>query len=296
MRRGLLKQGMGTAVALGATLAVIGSGVAAQSPAPASETFTRIQQDGVARVGFINEAPFAYSTMEKITGEAPEILRVALAPAGVERLEGVLTEWASLIPSLVANRIDMIGAGMFVRPTRCEEIDFGDPEYQLGSGFAVKTGNPLGLTKLQDVTDKTARLGLVTGGAEVEFANIAGVPKEQQVLFPDGPTAIAALQADQIDVYMVTTLSLRDLIAKAGDPNISFQEMSEQPLDADGNVAVGYGAMGFRKEDDDLRKFYNQRLAELKASGELLAIMEPFGFGESEMTDVKATDICPDIS
>jgi len=72
--------------------------------------------------------------------------------------------------------------------------------------------------------------------------------------------------------------------------------LSQQPLDADGNPVLGYGAMGFRKEDDDLRLFYNAELAKLKESGELLTMMVPFGFTEAEMTDIKAVDICPAIS
>jgi polar amino acid transport system substrate-binding protein len=259
-------------------------------------TLQRIQREGIARVGFSNEAPFAYASAEGITGAAPEILRAVFAEAGVPQIEGVLVEFSGLIPGLVASRFDTIGAGMFVRPARCEEVDFGDPEYGLGEGLAVAAGNPLGLGKLQDFIDQGARLGMITGGAEVEYADIAGVPKEQQVVFPDGPTAIAGLQAGQVDAVMLTTLSINDLVTKAGDPNIEFAAMTEQPLDADGNPAIGYGAMGFRKEDDDLRLLYNESLAAMKESGQLLEIMQPFGFTEAEMTDVKATDICPDIS
>jgi len=281
-------------VALTAASTLLGASIAAAQDG--ETTLERIQREGIARVGFSNEAPFAFASAEGITGAAPEILRAVFADAGVEQLEGVLVEFSGLIPGLVASRFDTIGAGMFVRPARCEEIDFGDPEYGLGEGLAVAAGNPLGLGKLQDFIDQGAKLGMVTGGAEVEYADLAGVPKEQQVVFPDGPTAIAGLQASQVDAVMLTTLSINDLVTKAGDPNIEFVTMTEQPLDADGNPAIGYGAMGFRKDDDDLRLLYNEKLAEMKASGELLTIMEPFGFTEAEMTDVKATDICPEIS
>jgi polar amino acid transport system substrate-binding protein len=284
--------------AISVSLAIVGGviGTSAVTAQDEETTLARIGREAIARVGFSNEAPFAFAGPEGVTGAAPEILRAVLADAGVTQLEGVLVEFSGLIPGLVANRFDVIGAGMFVRPARCEEIDFGDPEYALGEGLAVAAGNPLGLTRMQDFVDSGARLGVITGGAEVEYADIAGIPKEQQVIFPDGPTAIAGLQAGQVDAVMLTTLSINDLVSKAGDPNIEFAAMSEQPVDADGNPAVGYGAMAFRKDDDDLRLLYNERLAELKASGELLTIMEPFGFSEAEMTDVKATDICPDIS
>lgn len=286
----------GVAAALTLALASTTLGTAAIVAQDEETTLQRIQREGIARVGFSNEAPFAFAGPEGVTGAAPEIVRAVLADAGVTQLEGVLVEFSGLIPGLVANRFDVIGAGMFVRPARCEEVDFGDPEYALGEGLAVAAGNPKGLTTLLAFIDTGARLGMITGGAEVEYADIAGIPKEQQEIYPDGPTAIAGLQAGQVDAVMLTTLSINDLVSKAGDPNIEFATMTEQPVDADGNPAVGYGAMAFRKDDDDLRLYYNDRLAELKASGELLAIMEPFGFTEAEMTEVKASDICPDIS
>ena len=78
------------------------------------------------------------------------------------------------------------------------------------------------------------------------------MPKDQQVVFPDGPTAIAGLQAGQVDAVMLTTLSINDLVTSRAT-RTSSSRMSEQPKDATGNAAIGYGAMAFRKDDDDLR-------------------------------------------
>lgn len=272
------------------------SGAASGPPANES-TFERIKREKVVRVGFTNEAPFAFSESGTglLTGSSPEILRTVFKKAGVETLEGVLIEFGALIPALAAGRIDIIGAGMFVRPARCEQVDFGDPEYQLGEALSVKAGNPKGLTKLQDFVDKKAIIGLVTGGAEVDYADIAGIPKDQQVLFPDGPTAMAGLQGGQVDGIMLVTLTVNDLVRKANDPTLAYQEMSEQPKDKDGNPAVGWGAMAFRPADDDLRNFYNTELAALKSGNALLPIMAPFGFNQSEMTTKKATEVCPSI-
>jgi polar amino acid transport system substrate-binding protein len=294
-RREVLSRGVAAGLVLSGLPTLLAACGASVVP-KAETTFDRIKREKIARVGFGNNYPFSAVTADGLSGESVDVVRTVFAKAGVDKIEGVLTEFAALIPSLVAGRIDFIGDGMFVRPARCELIDFGDPEFQLGSGLAVKKGNPKGLTKLQDFIDKRAKIGLVTGGAEVEFSDIAGIPKDQQVLFPDGPTSIAGLQAGQVDAVMFTTLNVRDLVNKAGDPNIEYADMSEQPKDKDGAPAVGYGAIGFRLEDDDLRNFYNAELAMLKSRGELLKIMAPYGFTESEMTDKKATDICPNIS
>src|SRR3546814_3933855 len=77
----------------------------ATGPALAETTLERVQQTGTVRIGYANEAPFAYTTLDgKITGESPEIARVIFAKLGVEKVKGVLTEWGSLIPGLRAGR------------------------------------------------------------------------------------------------------------------------------------------------------------------------------------------------
>jgi polar amino acid transport system substrate-binding protein len=79
------------------------------------------------------------------------------------------------------------------------------------------------------------------------------------------------------------------MIAKTNDPNLELVELSEIPKDANGNRSIGYVAIGFRKEDKDLREAYNAWLTKAKQSGELLKIMEPFGFAARDMAPVDAT-------
>ncbi|WP_432204180.1 transporter substrate-binding domain-containing protein [Thermoanaerobacter uzonensis] len=60
-----------------------------------------------------------------------------------------------------------------------------------------------------------------------------------------------------------------------------------------GKILRNYGAAAFRKEDTDFVKAYNEELEKMKQSGELLKILEKFGFIENELPgDIKAKDIC----
>jgi polar amino acid transport system substrate-binding protein len=72
---------------------------------PGESTLERIQREGTIRVGFANEAPYAYldTAENRLTGEAPEIIRHVMASLGVTEVEGVLTEFGSLIPGLQAD-------------------------------------------------------------------------------------------------------------------------------------------------------------------------------------------------
>ena len=77
--------------------------------ASAGSTLERVKEQGYIRVAFANEAPYAYATTAgKLTGEAPEIARAIFKKMGIDQLDGVLTEWASLIPGLRAGRFDVI--------------------------------------------------------------------------------------------------------------------------------------------------------------------------------------------
>src|SRR5690349_11223516 len=127
------------AAGLGAAGAVLGS----PRLAFAETTLQRAKRQGYIRVGFANEAPFGYATPDgKLTGEAPEVAKAVLAKMGISQVDGVLTEFGSLIPGLLAGRFDIIAAGMFITPKRCEQIRFSEPSYGIGQAFLVKKSNP----------------------------------------------------------------------------------------------------------------------------------------------------------
>lgn len=268
-----------------------GASGAASGPPANETTFARIKRDKVVTIGFINEPPYNFATAEKLTGGYPEALRAFFATVDPEiKMNGVLTEFSALIPGLVAKRFDINGGGMNIRPARCAEIAFSNPEVQALTVFAVKKGNPKGLTSYKALADNPdAKYGTVTGAIEVELADVAGIPKDRQVLFPDGPALIAGLQAGRIDALALTSLSVADLVKKTNDPNIEIVTLTEIPKDSSGADAVGYVAIGFRKEDNDLREAYNAWLAKAKASGELLKIMEPFGFSARDIAPAEKT-------
>src|SRR5687768_6895499 len=80
------------------------------SSALAETTLERAKAQGFIRIGFANEAPFGFATPDgKLTGEAPEVAKAVLAKMGITQVDGVLTEFGSLIPGLKAGRFDLQG-------------------------------------------------------------------------------------------------------------------------------------------------------------------------------------------
>lgn len=256
-------------------------------------TLAKAQREGYVMVGFANEKPYAYATPEgKLTGEAVEVARVILANLGIEQMDGVLTEFGSLIPGLKAKRFDLITAGMFITPERAEQVAFANPEYSIGEGMAVKKGNPLDLHSYEDIKNNPkAKIAVMVGAQEVGYLKSVGVAESQIVTVPDQPAAISALQSGRADAITMTGPALQAMLESAKDDSIERVMDFEQPI-IDGSSVRGYGAAVFRKDDDDFRQAFNAELQKLKASGQLLEILKPFGFTEQELPgDITAEEL-----
>ena len=262
--------------------------------AGAEVTLESIKAAGKISVGFANEAPYGHMTADGVlTGEAPEVARVVFSSLGEVELEAVLTEFGSLIPGLKAGRFDMISAGMYILPKRCKEIDFSNPTLGLGQGMVVAAGNPKGIHSFVDIANNPdATIVVVAGGVERDYARKSGIADDQVLVVPDFPTATASIQTGRGDALALTALSAQNLIDTANDPSIERARPFTDPV-IDGKVARGYSGYGFRKEDSELRDFFNQELAKFIGTPEHLALIGPFGFTESELPgDKTAEQLC----
>lgn len=265
-----------------------------QTPEAQSSTLAGIKESGTIRVGYANEAPFAFmdSSTSQLAGEAPAVLRHVMSEIGVEQVEGILTEFGSLIPGLQAGRFDAIAAGMYITPERCNQVAFSNPTYSIGSAFIVLEGNPKSLNSFDDVAKADdATLGVVVGAIESEYAAKSGVPSERIVVFPDAASALAGVQAGRVDAYAATALTVNDLLGK----NASGVERAQPFTDPviDGASVRGYGAFAFRKDDTDLLEAFNDVLDDYIGTEEHLAAVAPFGFTENELPgDATAQALC----
>lgn len=260
----------------------------------AQSTLEQARERGFIRVGFANEVPYAYANPDgTLTGEAVEVARVVFQELGIPEMDGVLTEFGSLIPGLQAGRFDVITAGMYVTPTRCEQVAFADPEYQIGEGIVVPEGNPMSIMSYEDIAaNPDIRVGTGAGWLEYDYMVAMGVAENQIVTFPDAPAGMAGLQADRIDVFTGTSLTMREISSRTN--GVEFVEDFVQPV-IDGETVISYGAAAFRIADADFRDAYNEVLNAMKADGRLAATIEPFGFGATELPGaMTSAEFCGD--
>jgi polar amino acid transport system substrate-binding protein len=257
-------------------------------------TLERLQAAGVVRVGYANEPPYAYldTATGALTGEAPEIARVVLAELGITEIEGVLTEFGSLIPGLQAGRFDMIAAGMYVTPARCAQIAFSNPTYSIGEALIVPAGNPLDLHSYADLRDTAgATIGVVIGAIESTYAAGVGIDRARIVTFPDPPSAVAGVRAGRVSAYAATDLTAQDLIRRDGTGIEQAAPFTDPVID--GEPVRGYGAFGFRTADTAFREAVDRQLAGFLGTPAHRALVAPFGLAEPQQPGaVTAAGLC----
>jgi polar amino acid transport system substrate-binding protein len=255
----------------------------------AETTWELIQRTGEVRIGYANEFPFAFRKPDgQVTGEAPEIARQIFAALGIPRVQAVETEFGLLIRDLLANRFDVIAAGMYVLPERCRQILFSEPSYRLGTGFLVRSGNPKNLHGYDDVVaNSSVRLGVVSGAVEGDQARAAGVPDHQIVVYPDTRTAAGGVKSGRIDAFAATALTVQGLAERA--PRLlSRADPFHDPVTA----APGHGAFGLRPEDRDLRDVFNRVLSDFIGTPRHLGLIAPFSFTRAELPDRTTAELC----
>ncbi|MFD7768838.1 ectoine/hydroxyectoine ABC transporter substrate-binding protein EhuB [Streptomyces sp. NPDC059787] len=276
-----------------AALGALGAAGCSRVPTAAAtgggDLLGRLKAAGVVRLGIAGEIPFGYIDRNgDLTGEAPELARVVFQRLGVERVQPVPTEFGSLIPGLNSQQFDVVAAGMYINPDRCQQVIFSDPDYQMLDSFIVRKGNPKGLHDYQDVVEKKAKFATGTGYAEIAYAVEAGYAESDILIVPDQVAGLNAVEAGRADVFAGTALTTREVVKKS-----SKAEVTEafKPI-VGGKPHVDGGGFAFRPNETGLRDAFNAELRKLKDSGELLRILKPFGFTEDEMTDMTAKELC----
>jgi polar amino acid transport system substrate-binding protein len=259
-------------------LLVCVAGLACQPSA--NSTLERIREAGFVRIGYATEAPYAYEAGGHVTGEAPEIARVAFRRLGVDSVVWIRREFAALIGDLQRGRFDVIAAGMFITPER--EIAFTVPTFCVGPALLVRRGNPRGLDGYAAVrADTGARLAVVEGAVEQRIALAAGIPERRLVVVPDQRTALAAVELGRADALALSALTVNRL-ARAARGTVEQVPMRD---DADGRTppAGGCGSLGLRREDGELRDALNGALRAFVGTADHRRLVARFGFTAAEL-------------
>ncbi|MFJ4692001.1 ectoine/hydroxyectoine ABC transporter substrate-binding protein EhuB [Streptomyces sp. NPDC088766] len=248
-----------------------------------------LRDQGSVRIGIASEPPFGYVGDDgRATGEAPAIAEVVFKRLGIDEVKPVPVDFGALIPGLKARQFDVVSAGMYINPVRCEQVLFADPDYLMLDSFIVRKGNPHGIRTYADVRKKGLTLASGKAYAQIDYARAAGI--RDVLVLPDQVAGLDAVAQGRVDAFAGTRITVRAAVEGRG--RVSATEPF-QPV-VDGRPAYGAGGFAFRLSEKNFRDAFNGELLKLKQQDyrELLEIVGPFGFGMDEMTDLTAKELC----
>ncbi len=268
---------------------VLALGAAAVSfGAVAEGTLDKLRAQGYATVAVANEPPYSDIKGDGyVTGAAPDVARAVMKKLGVPELKAQVVGYGSMIPALLARRVDMSTSGLYIKPKRCEAIIYSQPDLCGAEAFAVAKGNPHNIQTYEDIGKKPeVTMTTCAGCAEEAYALERGVAAKQIKVFTDPPSGIKMLQQGRVDVFALSGLGTQDLLKKFNDPNLELI----MPVKG---VPMGCAGAAFNPADKAFRDAYDKALKELKDSGEFAKIIEPYGFSTAATLAVKRDDFCP---
>lgn len=247
-------------------------------------SLTRFQQDGVLRIGYAVEAPYAFLKHGgEVTGESPEVAKRIAARLGIRQLEWRQLEFGSLLAALESGRLDVIAAGMFITPERAQLVRFSEPTFHVKQGLLVPKGNPRQLHSYQDIlplTDLT--IAVLDGSVEEALLRQMGLPEHRFVRVPD---ALAGRVAVETGVAGGLALSSPTLQWMALREQLGKTELAQPfaPPEQARHARLGYGAFAFRRQDRQLYSAWNAALKTFIGSPEHLKLITEFGFTAAEL-------------
>ena len=290
-RRDFLKRSGAAAglVTLPGLLAACGS---TDDSASEGGALAQLKGQGKITVGIAGEEPYAFLDGGDLTGMDPSVQKKIWANLGIDNVEAKVVEFDGLIPGLAARRFDVVAAGMFIIPERCTQASFSDPMYCAPNAFLVPKGNPKQISDFESVAKAGIKLGVLGGAVEGIYAKKSGVKSSDIVEAPSTRDGLLQLEQGRIGAFGLTTITLNDILKKNPKTDVELTEPFTPVID--GKEQLGCGGAVFRKQDNDLREAFNAELAKIKESGELLKIIEPFGFGPETMPadDVTTARLC----
>ena len=250
----------------------------------ASDLLAKARRDGIT-LGIADERPYGYQdpATGQAAGQAPTVAGEVLRRMGIERVGSAVVEFGALINGLNARRFDMIAAGMFITEQRASQALFTDPDYCATTAFAVPDGNPKRLTDFAGLVQSDARLGVLSGAVEDGYAVDSGIPEDRIARFDTTADMVDALKGGRIDAFALTAVTVR-----AQTRNLpGFAATSGFVPVIDGKEQLGCGGYVFRFENQEFRDEFNRVLRDMKQSGAILPLVEPFDFGAAEIDAAK---------
>jgi polar amino acid transport system substrate-binding protein len=215
---------------------------------------------------------------KEASGIDVEINKAVLDWLGVTNVKMVFLPFESLIPSLLSKRIDVIAADFHHNPERDKVISFSGPAFWYGPALIVAKGNPLGIKSYDDLKGK--KVGVVTSAAADMFLQRNGI---KTTSFKDQFGEFTSLNDSRLDAVVEDDIGFNQYAKQVPDNKVEALWSIAPPIDLIHGGGYGMARFALRKEDCSLRAGYTTALSELRANGQVVAILKKYGLSEHNL-------------
>lgn len=246
----------------------------------------RVEQGRPVRIAIANEPPYTRLQPDgEITGAAPDVAKAVLRRMGIENVEGVNTDYDSMIPGLDAGRWDIVAAGLFMDEERCARVLYSAPDLVSTESFATPPGNPMNITSVDAVLgNPDISIAVLSGSYELRAAEALEVPDGQLAQYPGATDALQALSVGRVDAVLLPTLSLQEVKDEQGGEFDVTEPLGEIPKTGSGHA--------FRQSDREFHSRYNRELMAFKETDEFATILDRWGFSAEDSREATTEELC----
>lgn len=227
-----------------------------------------IAQAGTAplKVGVAtNYPPITFSEKGVPTGVEADIARQMERQSDLKFVL-IPMEFATLIPALQKEQIDIIMAGMSITPEREALVNFTQPYLRVGQMALIRERDLPSLGGPRRIEQTGRRVGVVYGTTGHAYA-VKSLPEARVVPFESTPQGVAALERGEIDYFVHDAPTVWHFGA---DPALQgkglmglYDPLTDEQL-----------AWAVRKEDTSLRDRLNAEFDRMLRNGTLSAILD----------------------
>ena len=175
-------------------------------------------------------------------------------------LEIVTMDFAALVPSLAAGKVDMIADCIAITEERKEQVDFSEPYMEdqsaiivLKNRLADSLQNNESILTMEDVAKM--KVGVLLGSVHDSYM-AQNYPDTQVLQYKSYPDLVLAVESGKADAGFITTDTLKDMQKEDDSLKILIKDVLVNPI-----------GMGFQKDNDALREEFNAFLKEIKGNG-----------------------------
>jgi len=245
----------------------------------------RVGVPKLLRIGYAVEEPYAFVRGSLVTGEAPEIAKLAAAQLGVSQLRWVQLSFDGLIEALLQKRVDVIAAGMFITPERSRRVAFSRPTLAVKPGLLVLKENPAGLRPGIDLRQvRELCVATVAGSQEQAWLSEHGSSFIRLLNVPDAITGRAAVLSGAADTLALSVITLQSMVRSRDGWQLQMME-----LEGPGAPPRGEAAFVFRIEDVELRESWDEFLKGYLGSRSHRMLLRDLGIPESCIQTTEST-------